>query len=423
MLLRLVLASVLLALLAARPAAAQESWSPDPKLLARAKALLAQVPVIDGHNDLPSAILGQGAGDLTRLDLARPQPQLHTDLARLKQGQVGAQFWAAYVTVDSIPAKAALRHALREIDMVQRMTQRYAELELARTAADIERIQKAGKTASLIGVEGGHALEGSLSALREFHELGVRYLTLTHSRTHEWADASTDYPQHNGLSEFGEEVVREMNRLGIFVDLSHVSAETMKDALRVSAAPVIFSHSSARALVDHPRNVPDDVLRLVPRNGGVVMVNFCPCFIAPNAVRWVEQRDSVREQLQRELDSRAEIARRTREWLRAHPRPRGSVADVADHIDHIRRVAGIDHVGLGSDFDGFDDTPVGLEDVSMFPNLIAELLRRGYSDEDVKKIAGLNLLRAMRQMEQVAARLRAERPASLADTAAALSRN
>lgn len=399
-----------------RAAAAQESWTPpDAKLVARARAILEQVPLIDGHNDLPSQILENAGGDPARADIAQGQPKFHTDLARLRAGRLGAQFWSAYVAADSIPTGAALRHALREIDMVHRLAARYPELEFARTAADIERIHRAGRIASMIGVEGGHAIQNSLSALRLFHDLGVRYMTLTHSKTIDWADASTDHAVHNGLSEFGEEVVREMNRAGIFVDLSHVSAETMKDAIRVSRAPVLFSHSSARALVDVPRNVPDDVLRLLSGNGGVIMITFVPGFIAPSAVEWNARRDSVAEALRRELDDPAEIGRRLREWTRANPAPRGTLADVADHIDHVRKVAGIDHIGIGSDFDGITSTPVGLEDVSTYPVLFAELLRRGYGEQDLKKIAGLNLLRAMREMERVAARLQAERAPSLAD--------
>ena len=372
----------------------------DPALLARAEKILREVPLIDGHNDIPSAVLERG-GSFDRVDLALPQPALHTDLARLRRGGVGAQFWSAYVTPDSIGV-GALRHALREIDMVHRLTDRYPELELARTAADIVRIQGAGRIASLIGVEGGHSIEGSLAVLRMFHELGVRYLTLTHSRTIEWADAGTDYPRHGGLTEFGEAVVREMNRLGMFVDLSHVSPGTMHDALRVSSAPIIFSHSSARAVTDHPRNVPDDVLRRLPRNGGVVMVTFVPAFINARIGAWTLQRDSVAEAGRAELDDEAAIALRVQEWEAANPSPRATLSDVADHIDHVRRLIGVDHIGIGSDFDGITTVPVGLEDVATYPALFAELLRRGYSEEDLKKIAGLNVLRAMRQMEAAA---------------------
>ncbi|MBX6365647.1 MAG: dipeptidase [Gemmatimonadetes bacterium] len=397
---------------------AQDGWpAPDPKLLARATQLLSQVPVIDGHNDLPSEVLEKFGGDPYAATLDQGQPKLQTDLPRLRQGHVGAQFWSAYVENDSIPVHAALRQALREIDMARRIVEAYPQaLELARSAADIERIEKQGKTASLIGVEGGHGIENSLAALRMFYELGVRYMTLTHNTTLTWADAALDYPRHHGLTPFGEEVVREMNRLGMFVDISHVSADVMRDVLRVSEAPVIFSHSSARAIVDHPRNVPDDVLRMLPKNGGVVMVNFCPCFTAKGIDRWSAQRDSVVATAKASAPNREAAMALVRAWMREHPAPKSSVAAIADHIDHIRQVAGIDHIGIGSDFDGIGgDYPLGLKDVSTYPVLFAELLRRGYSDEDVKKIAGLNLLRAMKQMEATAARLQRERRPSLAD--------
>jgi membrane dipeptidase len=415
-------AAASLALLAASasPSRGQESWpAPDPKLLARAAALLEQSPLIDGHNDLPSKLLQRAGADPRRLDLTTPQPEMHTDLPRLKAGRLGAQFWSAYVTTDSMENGAALRQALREIDMIRRLVDAYPQqLQLARTADEIERAHRAGRIASLIGVEGGHAIEGSLSALRALYDLGTRYMTLTHSRTTDWADATTDFPRHRGLSEFGEEVVREMNRLGMFVDLSHVSAETMHDALRVSVAPVVFSHSSARAINAHPRNVPDDVLRRLSANGGVVMINFSSGFIAPAATAHAARRDSVAEALRAALDDPAGMQQRLRAWEEANPAPRGTVGDVADHIDHVRKLAGIDHVGIGSDYDGIRSLPVGMDDVSTYPVLFAELLKRGYSDDDVRKIAGRNLLRAMRQMEQVATRLQAERPASTLDMSA-----
>lgn len=347
----------------------------DP--VATALRALSATPVIDGHNDFPSQVLERG-GSLDVVDLARPQPFLHTDLLRLREGHVGAQFWSAYVSTDSME-NGALRHALREIDMVHRMVERYPDLQWARTADDIVAAQSNGRIASLIGVEGGHAIEGSLSALRLFYALGVRYMTLTHGRTTDWADSGTDEPRHGGLSPFGEAVVREMNRLGMFVDLSHTSPETMRDALRVSRAPVIFSHSSARAVTDHPRNVPDDVLRELARNGGVVMVTFVPEFVNVSG--------------------------------------HATLGDVADHIDHIREVAGIDHIGIGGDFDGISSVPVGLEDVSSYPALFAELARRGYTVEELRKIAGLNLLRAMREMEATARRLRQVEHPHLVDMA------
>jgi membrane dipeptidase len=389
--------------------AAQQEWpEPEPELLERARALLADAPVFDGHNDLPSQVLDEAGGEPRRFDLSVRGDRFHTDFVRLREGGVGMQFWSAYVSVDYMGG-GALRRALEEVDAVHRLAAAYPDqLAMAYTAADVERIRASGRVASLIGLEGGHAIEGSLAALRMLHDLGVRYITLTHSRTHGWADASTDAPEHNGLTEFGEDVVREMNRLGIFVDISHVSRETMLDALRVSRAPVIFSHSSARALNPHPRNVPDDVLRMLPANGGVVMATFVPAFVAPDADAWSAAHDSIREELSRSLDDLEAIAVELRAWRQDHPQPRGTISDMADHIEHIIDVAGVDHVGIGSDFDGISSTIVGLEDVSRFPYLFAELLRRGHSEDDLRKIASGNVLRALRAMEEVAARLREE---------------
>lgn len=439
---RFCLSSLMAILLMGAPARAQESWpEPEPELLERARSLLEQVPLIDGHNDLPSVLLDFAEGDLDRADISERQVELPADLPRLREGRVGAQFWSAFVNVSFIPPGNALRQGLREIDMIHRLVNRYPDLVLARTADDIERIHREGEIASLIGVEGGHAIEGALSALRMFHALGVRYMTLAHRRTTDWADSATDYPRHGGLTEFGEAVVREMNWLGMFVDLSHASADTTKDALRVSRAPVIFSHSNARAVNAHPRNVAADVLRLTAENGGVVMVNFIGGYVAPTDEQWrgrsgpeaerlrlamgrsgdepvwSARRDEVAEGLRVNLDDGEEIERRLTAWDRDNPAPQGTVGDVADHIDHIREVAGVDHVGIGSDyFDaGGPSMAAGLEDVTRFPVLFAELLRRGYSDEEVKKIAGLNLLRAMREMERVAEALRRERGPSPAD--------
>ena len=397
-----------LTLFAADPAHAQ---APDPALLARAQKILDQVHVIDGHNDLPSELLSKAGADPLKFDLSQRQDTFMTDFLRAKQGRLGAQFWSAYVDNDSIPTGAAMRVAMRQIDMVHRMTDAYPTLlEFARTADDIERIEKSGKLASLIGLEGGHGIQGSLAALRMFHDLGVRYMTLTHNTTLSWADAALDMNKNNGLTEYGEEVVREMNRVGIFVDLSHVSAETMRDALRVSRAPVIFSHSSARELVNYPRNVPDDVLRLLPKNGGVIMVTFVPDFDSKATAAWYVSRDSAMEAIRTQYDGADERAHE-RAWYTANPTPHASIGDVANMIDHVKQVAGIDYIGIGSDFDGIERGPDNLTDVSMFPNLFAELLRRGYSDDDLKKIAGLNLLRAMRGMEETARRLQvAEKP-------------
>jgi membrane dipeptidase len=408
------LATLLLTLAVPVGAAAEEAPT-DPALLARARALLERAPLIDGHNDLPTSILASGwdvkdvdakeqpdpfAG--VRLDV--PQPRHPADVPRLREGRVGAQFWAAYVSSDFITRGGGLRHTLREIDLIHRMVEQEDALEMAYTADDIERIHASGRIASLIGIEGGHGLEGSRAALRMVGKLGVRYVTLTHWKTTDWADAATDGVVHHGLSEDGEAMVREMNRAGIFVDLSHVSAETMDDALRVSKAPVIFSHSSARALNPHLRNVPDHVLAKMPANGGVVMVNFLSAFIARGAAEWEARRVAHQEGLQAELDDASVVAQRMKEWEKQNPQPRGGVRDVADHIEHIRKVAGVDHVGIGADYWEAAESgmPEGLGNASRYPHLFAELLRRGWSDEDVLKVAGRNLLRAMRAMEKAA---------------------
>ena len=409
---------VALLLLPALTISAQEPRSAiDAKLLARARAFLDVNLLIDGHNDLPSRLLEQGGGNPGRVDLGTIQPDYPADVPRLREGRVGAQFWAAFVNVEFMTKGTALAQGLREIDMVHRLVARYPELALARTADDIERLYREKKIASLIGVEGGHAIANSLSELRMFHELGARYMTLTHWATTDWADAATDHPRHHGLTEFGEEVVREMNRLGMFVDLSHVSADTMKDALRVSRAPVMFSHSNALALNSHPRNISDEVLRLTARNGGVVMVNFIADYIPRGGPEWSLRRDEMAERLRAQLEDEPVVERALQDWIKKNPMPRGTVADVANHIDHIRKVAGIDHVGIGSDFydDGKLSMVEGLENPSAFPLLFAELMRRGYSDEDLRKIASQNLLRAMRVMEQTARRLQKERSPSLAD--------
>jgi membrane dipeptidase len=402
-------ARALLVSLACVPLAAAAIAARPPQadaLLARARALHRAVPVFDGHNDYPWEVRAVADKDLSRLDIRGPQPKTMTDIPRLRQGGVGAQFWSVYVPA-SLQGQGAVTAALEQIDIVHQMMARYPEtFELARTADDVERIWKAGKIASLIGMEGGHAIDSSLGALRMFARLGAKYMTLTHSKNVPWADSATDTPEHGGLTPFGEDVVREMNRLGMIVDMSHVSPDTMDDVLRVTQAPVIFSHSSARALCDHPRNVPDAVLRKLPANGGVVMVSFVRGFTTPAHAAWDAAEEAEQARVEKahpndEAAVKAEMAA----WDAAHPRPPVTIAHVADHIDHVRQVAGIDHVGYGSDFDGISAGPDGLEDVSTFPALTAELLRRGYSDEDVKKVLGLNLLRVMRAVEAASARL------------------
>jgi membrane dipeptidase len=392
---------VALFVLTAPWAAAQEA---DPALLARARAILERAPLIDTHNDLPSMLIERNGGDLAGLDLGVVQPGLCADIPRLREGGVGAQYWSVYTGVANTKTNRSLHEALREFDLVLRLVRSRPELELARTADDIERIRRSGRIASLIGVEGGHMIEGSLAVLRVFHGLGARYLTLTHWDTLEWADAATDRSEHEGLTEFGESVVRELNRLGMFVDLSHVSAETMRDALRVSRAPVIFSHSNARARSPHVRNVPDEVLQLLPKNGGVVHVNFIKEFVSPGDPEWQGRRKAALEDLRARLDDQKAVDAGIADWEKANAHPGGTIAEVADHIDHIRRVAGIDHVGIGADFYDAGTTSMvpGLKDVSRYPYLFAELLRRGYGDDELLKIAGRNHLRAMRQMEEVA---------------------
>ncbi len=377
----------------------------DP-LLSRARALHRAVPVFDGHNDYPWEVRERAGKDLARLDIRGPQPKTMTDIPRLRQGGVGAQFWSTYVP-SSLAGEAAVTAALEQIDIVHQMMARYPEtFEIARTADDVERIFKAGKIASLIGMEGGHAIDSSLGALRMFARLGAKYMTLTHSKNVPWADSATDTPRHGGLTPFGEEVVREMNRLGMLVDLSHVSPDTMDDVLRVTQAPIIFSHSSARALCDHPRNVPDAVLRRLPANGGVVMVTFVRGFATPEHAAWDAAQEAEQARIeQRHPNDEAAVKAAMAAWMAAHPRPKVTIPQIADHIDHVRKLAGVDHIGYGSDFDGISAGPDGLEDVSTFPALTAELLRRGYTDEDMKKVLGLNLLRVMRAAEATAARL------------------
>jgi membrane dipeptidase len=346
-------------------------------LVTRARALHKQVPLIDGHNDYPWALREHNVErDINKLDIRVPQPKIQTDIPRLRAGGVGGQFWSVYVPA-TMQGQAAVRATLEQIDVVHRMMRRYPDtFELALTAADVERIFKSGRIASLIGMEGGHSIDSSLATLRMFYGLGARYLTLTHSTNIPWADSGTDTPKVNGLSKFGEEVVREMNRLGMLVDLSHTSPGTMEDAIRVSEAPVIFSHSDARGVRDHGRNVPDAVLKLLSKNGGIVMVTFVPGFLTAS--------------------------------------PQATLAHVADHMDHVRKIAGPDHVGIGGDFDGITTVPAGLEDVSKYPALTAELLRRGWSDDDVRKALGLNILRVMRRAEEAAARLQKQREPSTA---------
>jgi membrane dipeptidase len=383
----------------------------------RIDRLLSEVPLIDGHNDLPWQFFDRGKNHLVTLDLRQNlsarSPALHTDIPRLRQGHAGAEFWSVYVPT-TLKGADAVRAVLEQIDVVHRMNAQYSEVfEEARTADDIERIHRAGKIASLIGVEGGHSIGNSLAVLRELYRAGARYMTVTHSDNTEWADSATADPAHNGLTPFGKTVIAEMNRLGMLVDLSHVAPKTMNDVLDITAAPVIFSHSSARALTDHPRNVPDDVLRRVAANDGVVMVTFVPIFSSES----VRAHDAARNSEEARLKSlyRGQPDRTKsglEQWNKTNPAPHATVKDIADHVDHIVKIAGAKHVGIGTDLDGITETPDGLESVARYPALFLELARRGYSDDDLKGIAGLNLLRVLRAAERTAAQLQKVRQPS-----------
>lgn len=382
---------------------------------ARARRILERSPLIDGHNDLPWA-LRQGFGndphavDLTQDQSANPTT-LHTDIPRLRQGGVGAQFWSVYVPA-SLPPVEAAKATFEQIDSVKRLVGAHPDVfELAYTADDIERVHRRGRIASLIGMEGGYSIDDSLGLLREFHDAGARYMTLTHSTTTTWADSATDAPKWGGLNPFGEEVVREMNRLGMMVDLSHVSEETMLDAMRVSEAPVIFSHSSARAVTDHPRNVPDAVLRMMAEDGGVVMVTFVPGFISEPVRAWGAARAAEEARLKSLNPGDPDaVTGGLRTWMAANVQPRATLDDVVAHIQHVRDVAGIDHVGLGGDFDGVGSLPDGVESVAAYPRILAALMARGWTEADIRKLAGRNVLRVMRAVEAVAVAKRDDRP-------------
>ena len=413
-----VLPALLLALVS-RPADAQTGptaaarTSPDAHLL-KARRVLRAVPLVDGHNDLPWAVreFKQAPHDVNAYDLRHRTPG-HTDLPRLKQGMVGGQFWSVYIPSD-VGDTGFARVQLEQIDIARQIIAKYPErFQWALTADAVRASFRAGKIGSMLGLEGGHAIENSLGALRAYYDLGARYMTLTHNVTLDWADAALDSARHGGLTNFGKEVVREMNRMGMLVDLSHVSPATMSDALDVTQAPVIFSHSSARALTDVPRNVPDSILARLPKNGGVVMVTFVTSFVSKEAKAWSDAQGTAQTAARQRLGSDTAAVRRAMdEWNKANPQPKVMLAEVADHIEHVRKVAGVNNVGIGSDFDGITDVIVGLEDVSTFPALFAELSRRGWSEGDLRKLAGENVLRALKQAETVSARLKKQRPPS-----------
>lgn len=400
---------------AAPPLAAQQSAPKRDPYLALAKRVLRTTPLVDGHNDLPwrirqDSLVGR---DVEAYDLRKPTPG-HTDIARLRKGMVGAQFWSIYIPGE-IKDSGYARVQLEQFDIARRVIAKYPTvLRWTPSAAAVRAAFTAHRIGSLLGLEGGHAIENSLGALRMYYDLGARYMTLTHNVTLDWADAALDTAKHGGLTPFGEEVVREMNRLGMLVDLSHVSPGTMSDALNVSEAPVIFSHSGARALVDHRRNVPDSILARMPKNGGVVMVPFVTTFVSAARLAWSDSSGAVARAAGARLGSdSAAVDREVAAWRAAHPAPRVTLKDAADHIDHVRQVAGVDHVGIGSDFDGIEETIEGLEDVSTFPALFAELARRGWKEAELRKLAGENVLRVLAQAERVGARFRLTRAPSL----------
>jgi membrane dipeptidase len=384
----------------------------DERLIKKANEILREVPLIDGHNDLPWQIREKFKNHLQQVDLmntTKYDPPFHTDIPRLKKGMVGGQFWSVYVPVELKEADA-VQAVFEQIDIVDRFVKKHPDaFEMAYKAEDIQRIHKNGKIASLIGVEGGHCINNSLAVLRRLFHAGARYMTLTHWSGTDWADSATTDPMHQGITAFGQRVVKEMNRLGMLVDLSHVSEETMNDVLDIARAPVIFSHSSARSISAHPRNVPDEVLKRLPKNGGVVMVNYATAFVSEKARLFYIGEKAEEERIkQLYIGNPEQIKIRTEEWKTTNPAPEVTLQELVDHIDHIRNIAGIDHIGIGADLDGITATPVGLGDVSTYPALIAELLRRNYTREEVKKVAGLNVLRVMRRAEQVAAAMQKE---------------
>ncbi len=395
---------------------AQTALAATPEQIAR--AALKASPVVDGHNDVPEQVRDRFDNDLSKFNFndttntaTASSIAMHTDLARLKKGMVGGQFWSVYVPA-SLSEPEAVTAVTEQIDLVHRLVDAYPDrLMLALTASDIEAGFKSGKIASLMGMEGGYAIASSMGVLRQMYRAGARYMTLTHSKTTAWADSGTDAPRFDGLSPFGVEVVKEMNRIGMLVDLSHVSEATMMDALDVAKAPVIFSHSGARAVDGHGRNVPDSVLARLPKNGGVVMVVFLPDYVSEQVRIWAAQRAGEEGRLNKLLPyAPDQVKAGLAAWEKANPKPAATIAQVADHIDHIRKVAGIDHIGLGGDYDGMDSAPVGMEDVSGYPALFVELAKRGYSQADLEKISSRNIIRALRQAEQTAASLKAVPP-------------
>ncbi|MBO9671033.1 MAG: dipeptidase [Sphingobium sp.] len=415
------LAASLFALCA--PLRAEPPDPADPNL-PRLKKLLATTPLIDGHNDWAETLVGMAGDKRWTMDLTKLDPVAYdTDIERLRQGMVGGQFWSVFVS-PNLPGPQQVKATLEQIDLIKSIVRRYPnDFVLARTAGDVIAAKKAGKIASMMGAEGGGQIDESFSVLRAYAALGVGYLTLTHSKTISWADSATDNPQHDGLTPFGVEVVRELNRLGMLVDLAHVSEGTMLDAIAASKAPVIFSHSSARAVTDHTRNVPDAVLKKLAENGGVVMVNFAPQYVSDARRIWGAEEGSLNALYNQPplgglYIGEPEKAKAAREaWLKAHPKPVVTIAMVADHIDHIAQVAGHDHVGLGGDYDGLAELPQGMSGVESYPALLLELMKRGWTDADIAKLAGGNILRVMAQAEKVATAMQNEQPATATEKA------
>jgi membrane dipeptidase len=412
-LMRLLAAAILVSVSSSAFVSTLDAQASDPHM-AKARRVLSTTPLVDGHNDLPWAIREATTAphDVEAYDL-RKKAVGHTDLARLKSGMVGGQFWSIYIPGE-IRDSGYARVQLEQIDIARQIIAKYPErFQWALTADAVRSSFRAGKIGSMLGLEGGHAIENSLGALRAYYDMGARYMTLTHNVTLDWADAALDSAKHGGLTTFGKEVVREMNRMGMLVDLSHVSPATMSDALDATEAPVIFSHSAARAIVDHPRNVPDSILARLPKNGGVVMVTFVTSFVSKEVKAWGDAQGAAQTAARQRLgNDTAGVRRAMEEWTKANPQPKATLAQVADHVEHVRKVAGVNNVGIGSDFDGITDVVVGLEDVSTFPALFAELSRRGWTEADLRKLAGENVLRALKQAETVSARLKKQRPPS-----------
>ncbi len=394
--------SIMLCLLLSDLTAVYAQQDSIVEVTTRAQRIHQSTFVFDGHNDLPYTLRKNASSSFTKMDIAKPQPSIHTDIPRLRKGNVGAQYWSVYVPASTAYRGEALSQTLEQIEIVYAMVEKYPDtFALTRDYHEIVRARREGKIASLIGVEGGHSIEDSMANLHRLFDLGARYMTLTHSDTLSWADSATDETEHDGLNRFGEAIVQEMNKIGMIVDLSHVSEATMHDALNISTAPIMFSHSSARSVAKHVRNVPDTVLKRMKDNGGIVMVNFFSGFVDPEAAEIMSNMFDVSRELRRKYEDDDQYNAAMTRWRAANPYPPGTIHDVVDHIDHLVRIAGINHVGIGSDYDGVSKLPMGLEDVSTYPRITQLLLDRGYSRRDIDKIMSANMMRVIRQVERV----------------------